>query len=66
MSRKPAAVRGHIRRGDFGNYDFAYFATSGYKGITLKNAAPGDYEVYISMSTGGSLFSAPAGHVTLN
>ncbi|MGW1026518.1 hypothetical protein ACWD4J_22955 [Streptomyces sp. NPDC002577] len=66
MSRKPAAVRPHVRRGDFGTYDFAYFATSGYKGIALTNAAPGDYEVYISMSTGGSLFSASAGGITLS
>lgn len=66
MSRKPAAIRGHVRRGDFGNYDFAYFATSGYKGIALKNAAAGTYEVHISMSTGGSLFSAAAGTVTLD
>ncbi|MFI1326754.1 MULTISPECIES: hypothetical protein [Streptomyces] len=66
MSRKPAAVRPHRRRGDFGTYDFAYFATSGYKGVALTNAQPGDYEVYISMSTGGSLFSAPAGNVTLS
>ncbi|MFH9136677.1 hypothetical protein [Streptomyces sp. NPDC017524] len=66
MSRKSAAIRGHIRRGDFSNYDFAYFATSGYKGINLANARPGNYEVYVSMSTGGSLFSAQAGTVTLN
>ncbi|MFG2129830.1 hypothetical protein ACGFNV_18785 [Streptomyces sp. NPDC048751] len=66
MSRKPAAVRPHVRRGDFGTYDFAYFATSGYKGVALPNAAPGDYEVFISMSTGGALFSASAGGITLS
>ncbi|POX49008.1 hypothetical protein C3489_25760 [Streptomyces sp. Ru71] len=65
MSRKPLAVRPHVRRGDFGSYDFAYFATSGYKGVALTNAIAGDYEAYISMSTGGSLFSASAGAVTL-
>ncbi|MGV9346631.1 hypothetical protein ACWDSD_17770 [Streptomyces spiralis] len=65
-SRKPLAVRPHVRRGDFGAYEFAYFATSGYKGVALKNAAPGDYEVFISMSTGGSLFSASAGGITLS
>ncbi|MER6979105.1 hypothetical protein [Streptomyces carpinensis] len=65
MSRKPLAVRPHLRRGDFGTYDFAYFATSGYKGVALTNAHPGDYEVYVSMSTGGSLFTASAGAVTL-
>ncbi|WP_316742868.1 hypothetical protein [Streptomyces sp. MK7] len=66
MSRKPVAVRPHLRRGDFGTYDFAYFATSGYKGVALTNARPGDYEVYISMSTGGSLFTASAGGITLS
>ncbi|MFF5301044.1 hypothetical protein ACFY5F_16945 [Streptomyces sp. NPDC013161] len=66
MSRKPAVVRPHVRRGDFGSYEFAYFATSGYKGIALTNAVPGEYEVFISMSTGGSLFSAAAGGVTLS
>lgn len=66
MSRKPLAVRPHLRRGDFGAYDFAYFATSGYKGVALTNARPGDYEVYISMSTGGSLFTASAGGITLS
>ncbi|WP_307622970.1 hypothetical protein [Streptomyces sp. V3I7] len=66
MSGKAAVVRPHVRRGDFGTYDFAYFATPGYKGIALPNATPGDYEVYISMSTGGSLFSASAGSITLS
>ncbi|MGW4275840.1 hypothetical protein ACWEGQ_26595 [Streptomyces seoulensis] len=65
-SRKPAAVRPHVRRGDFGTYDFAYFATSGYKGVDVANAAPGEYEMFVSMSTGGSLFSAAAGSVTLS
>ncbi|MCX0246812.1 hypothetical protein [Streptomyces drozdowiczii] len=66
MSSKAAAIRKHVRRGDFGNYDFAYFATSGYKGVDLQKAAPGVYEVYISLSTGGSLFSAAAGSITLD
>lgn len=66
MSRKTSAIRKHIRRGDFGNYDFAYFATSGYNGVDLQRAAPGVYEVCISLSTGGSLFSAAAGSITLD
>ncbi|MFE6891024.1 hypothetical protein [Streptomyces sp. NPDC057694] len=65
MSRKVAAIRPHVRPGDYGTYDFGYFATSGYKGVSLDKAPAGDYEAYISMSTGGSLFSAPAGNVTL-
>lgn len=66
MSRKTGAIRKHIRRGDFGNYDFAYFATSGYNGVDLQRAEPGVYEVFISLSTGGSLFSAPAGSITIS
>ncbi|MCY0928484.1 hypothetical protein OTB20_20215 [Streptomyces sp. H27-H1] len=66
ISGKAALVRAHMRRGDFNSYDYGYFATSGYKGIDLKNAAPGEYEVFISMSRGGALFSAPAGTVRLD
>lgn len=66
MSRKTAAIRKHVRKGDFGNYDFAYFATSGYNGVDLQRATPGVYEVCISLSTGGSLFSAAAGSITLD
>ncbi|WP_045300642.1 accessory Sec system protein Asp2 [Saccharothrix sp. ST-888] len=65
ISRKAPVVRPHVRRGDYGNYEFGYFATSGYKGIDLKNAATGEYEVHISMSRGGSLFSVAAGAITL-
>ena len=65
MSRKTAAIRKHVRRGDFSSYDFAYFATSGYNGVDLQRAAAGVYEVCISLSTGGSLFSASAGSITL-
>ncbi|MEE4494165.1 hypothetical protein [Streptomyces sp. BE230] len=65
MSRKTAAIRKHVRRSDFSNYDFAYFATSGYNGVDLQRAAAGVYEVCISLSTGGSLFSASAGSITL-
>lgn len=66
MSKKTGAIRKQIRKGDYGNYDFAYFATSGYNGVDLQRAAPGVYEVYVSLSTGGSLFSAAAGSVTLD
>ncbi|MGW6244227.1 accessory Sec system protein Asp2 [Streptomyces roseolus] len=65
MSGKAAQVRRHVRRGDFNVYDFAYFATSGYKGVELRNVPPGDYEVRISMSRGGSLFSMRAGEINL-
>ncbi|MFJ8013182.1 hypothetical protein [Streptomyces sp. NPDC096339] len=66
MSGKPAVVRKHVRRGDYNSYDYGYFATSGYKGIEAKTAEPGDYEVFISMSREGALFSAPAGTVRLD
>ncbi|MGV9340253.1 hypothetical protein [Streptomyces sp. NPDC003688] len=64
-SHRPAAVRAHVRRGDYGTYDYGYFATSGYKGVTLPETVTGEYEMYISMSTGGALFSASAGSITI-
>ncbi|WP_018547201.1 hypothetical protein [Streptomyces sp. LaPpAH-108] len=64
-SHRPNAVRPHVRRGDYGTYDYGYFATSGYKGVTLPETVAGEYEMYLSMSTGGSLFSASAGPITI-
>ncbi|MFI0962588.1 hypothetical protein ACH4S8_14465 [Streptomyces sp. NPDC021080] len=64
-SYRPEEVSPHVRRGDFGTYDYAYFATSGYKGVALPNTASGEYEMFVSMSTGGALFSAAAGTVTI-
>ncbi|MGC0331414.1 hypothetical protein RKD23_004404 [Streptomyces sp. SAI-170] len=62
--KNPESVRPHKDQGDLGNYDFGYF-TSGPAGIDLSDLPAGKYNVLVSMSAGGALFTKKAGKITL-
>ncbi|MFI9152818.1 hypothetical protein [Streptomyces sp. NPDC053367] len=62
--KNPRSVRPHKHKGDLGTYDFGYF-TSGPAGIDVSGLPAGKYNLLVSMSTGGALFTKKAGKVTL-
>ncbi|MGA5124685.1 hypothetical protein ACPCAG_15445 [Streptomyces pseudogriseolus] len=63
--KNTAAVHAHRRRGDIGAYPFGYFTTPGDEGVDMSALPSGRYRMYVSMSTGGALFTRKAGRVTL-
>ncbi|GGT36864.1 hypothetical protein [Streptomyces chromofuscus] len=62
--KNPDAVRPHKLPGDLGTYDFGYF-TTGAAGVDVSGVPEGKYNVLVSMSAGGALFTKKAGKVTL-
>ncbi|MFI9613444.1 hypothetical protein ACIHCM_17555 [Streptomyces sp. NPDC052023] len=62
--KNPDAVRPHKLPGDLGNYDFGFF-TTGAEGVDVSSVPPGKYNLLVSMSVGGALFTKKAGKVTL-
>ncbi|MFC7510866.1 hypothetical protein ACFQV4_08065 [Streptomyces thermocarboxydus] len=65
-ARKNAAVvRAHRGRGDIGAYPFGYFTTPGDEGVDVSALPAGRYRIYVTMSTGGALFTKKAGRVAL-
>ncbi|MFJ5777859.1 hypothetical protein [Streptomyces sp. NPDC093094] len=62
--KSPESVRPHKQQGDLGNYDFGCF-TAGAAGIDVSDVPAGRYNLLVSMSVGGALFTKRAGKVTL-
>ncbi len=63
--KNPNVVRPCIPAGDIGNYDCGYFSTPGDKGVDTTDVPAGRYTVWVSMSTGGALFSKKVGKFSL-
>jgi hypothetical protein len=65
VKKNAKLVRPHIRPEDLGNYDSGYFSTPGGGGIDATEVPAGRYNLLVSMSTGGALFTKKAGKLTL-
>ncbi|MFG3351159.1 hypothetical protein [Streptomyces sp. NPDC048001] len=57
-------VRRLVPQGDFGNYDAGYFTTAG-DGVDVSDLPAGRYNLFVSMSVGGTLLTKKADRVTL-
>jgi hypothetical protein len=58
-------VRRHVDSGDIGNYDFGYFTTPRGGGVDVTDVPAGRYNLLVSMSAGGALFTKKIGKLTL-
>jgi hypothetical protein len=62
--KNPERVRPLVPKNDFGTYDAGYFTTEA-DGIDVSHVPAGKYNLFVSMSAGGSLFTKKAGKITL-